>query len=102
VVLPGQKQIFRIDDDDVAQHDVLACDDEVLPGRPLLRPVMKNGIRLPAGKATLDESRTHAESELRRLPAHLRATRPPSEPYKVLISKRLQDARDTLQRVHSE
>ena len=102
VVLPGQKQIFRIDEDDVAQHDVLACDDEVLPGRPLLRPVMKNGIRLPAGKVTLDESRNHAESELRRLPTHLRATHPSSEPYKVLISKRLQDARDTLQRVHSE
>jgi nicotinate phosphoribosyltransferase len=97
-VLPGQKQIFRIERDGQAQYDVLACDDETLPGRPLLQCVMKNGVRLPAGQVTLESARELARAELNRLPSRLRAL-DRTEPYQVEISERLLQSRDKLQHV---
>jgi nicotinate phosphoribosyltransferase len=99
-VLPGQKQIFRVEREGMAQHDILACDDETLMGRPLLQAVMKAGVRLAAGRVDLNAARTHAQSELRRLPTSLRALRTSPTPYRVEISEALARARDTLQRAH--
>ena len=53
--------------------DVLTLeDDDRQEGEALLRPVMRDGRRLPA-LATLVEARTHAARELARLPRHLAA-----------------------------
>lgn len=95
-VLPGQKQVFRVERDGVADHDVLACDDEERPGRPLLQCVMKNGTRLPAGRVPLNAARAHAADERGRLPDALRALAPATPPYRVEISERLARARDAV------
>ena len=100
-ILPGQKQIFRVEEDDVAQHDVLACDDEAMPGRPLLQCVMQGGKRVPAGQVTLAAARDRARTEIARLPRRLRGLTPPASPYSVQISPRLAEFRATLQRAHN-
>ena len=99
-VLPGQKQVFRIDRDGVAEHDVLACEEERLAGRALLQPVMKNGVRLPAGIVSLDDARAHASAERRGLPSAMRGLEPAPEPYPVHISQQLAESRDKVQRRH--
>jgi nicotinate phosphoribosyltransferase len=91
-LLPGRKQIFRVERDGLAEHDVLARYDEPVHGRPLLQPVMKNGARLPEGRATLDDARARTKTEVDRLPAALRAIQPASQPYRVDVSDAL--ARD--------
>jgi nicotinate phosphoribosyltransferase len=97
-VWPGQKQIFRVMNNDIAAHDVLACDDEALAGRPLLRQVMKAGRRTVDGETTLDDARRHARTELARLPGALRGLDPAGTPYRVVISAALADAREALER----
>ncbi len=98
-VLPGQKQIFRMERANVADHDVLACDDEQLGGRPLLQQVMRAGVRVDMGRVTLDAARSRARQELDRLPAVLRSLQP-APPYRVEISAALARSRDTLHRRH--
>ena len=100
-VLPGQKQIFRVEQDGVAHHDVLACDDERLAGRALLQCVMKNGVRIAASPPSLDDIRDFARQEIGRLPPALRALTTPPAPYPVEISARLAESRDKLQRVRN-
>src|SRR4029453_15384883 len=56
-VLPGRKQIFRVEQDGVAVRDVLARADEGIEGRPLLVPVMRNGKRLPIERETILDAR---------------------------------------------
>ena len=46
-LLPGRKQIFRVERDGLAQYDVLGRHDEPPHGRALLQQVMKSGTRLP-------------------------------------------------------
>jgi nicotinate phosphoribosyltransferase len=99
-ILPGRKQIFRVERDGIAHHDVLARHDERGPGRPLLREVMRAGARRPASRVSLDEARAHARRELDCLPAALRALAPSPEPYEVRISAALAAARDRLRRTH--
>jgi nicotinate phosphoribosyltransferase len=99
-VLPGQKQIFRVERNGVAEHDVLACDDERLEGRALLQPVMRAGQRLPAGRVTLADARAHARHELDRLPPALRALTPVAVPYTVRISDALARSRDAVSSRH--
>ena len=67
-VLPGRKQVFRIEEDGRAVRDVIARAEETLPGRPLLRPVMRGGRRLPEGTIDLHAARRHAQEEIARLP----------------------------------
>jgi nicotinate phosphoribosyltransferase len=98
-VLPGQKQIFRREREGIADHDLLACDDERLEGRPLLQQVMKGGVRVPAAHAGLDVARAHARNELARLPKEMRGLAP-ATPYRVEISDALAQYRDTLHRAH--
>jgi nicotinate phosphoribosyltransferase len=99
-LLPGRKQIFRVERDGVADRDVLARHDEAACGRPLLVPVMQAGVRLPAGRITLDEARAHARRERERLPPQLRALAPAVPPYLVDISAALQEANDELRRAY--
>jgi nicotinate phosphoribosyltransferase len=95
-VLPGRKQVFRVEKDGIARYDTLARHDEDLAGRPLLEPVMKQGARLPAGRVSLNDARARAREELARLPADVRALTPARSPYRVEISDVLAARRDRL------
>jgi nicotinate phosphoribosyltransferase len=100
-VLPGRKQIVRVDQNGIADHDVLAQHDESLPGRPLMQHVMKDGKRLPQGQVRLDEARSCARREIDRLPTRLRGLAPARPPYQVDISRTLSASREQLGRVYA-
>jgi len=94
-VLPGPKQVFRVEEDGFAQYDVIGRRDDLSHGRALLEPVMAGGVRLPRGRATLDEARLRATAELERLPSRMRAIQPADPPYRVEISAGLKESRLT-------
>ena len=89
VLLPGRKQVFRVERDGVADHDVLGRRDDAPSGRPLLQRVMAGGQRCAAGRVTLDEARAHARNELGRLPPRVRGLEPANPPYAVNLSAAL-------------
>ena len=97
-VLPGRKQIFRVERDGLADHDVLARWDEASTGRPLLQMVMKDGVRLPDARVSLDDARARARRERERLPRGVRALRRADPQYQVIISQELAAARDEIRR----
>jgi nicotinate phosphoribosyltransferase len=101
-VLPGRKQVFRVEEGGVAQYDVLGGDEETIAGRPLLQPMMKAGRRLTPSPPALDAARALARQELDRLPAALRSLAPATTPYRVVISDALARTRDTLRRRHHQ
>ena len=90
--LPEPKQVFRKSDGGSATHDVLGLAGESADGRPLLEPVMHNGERLPAGRRSLDEIRTHADRSLDMLPLRIRALDTATPPYQIENSPALQEA----------
>ncbi len=95
-VLPGRKQIFRVEEDGLAAHDVLGLRDESPMGRPLLQRVMVDGERSKDGRVTLDAARSRAARELDRLPARIRGLNPSDPPYAVEVSAALAHERDAL------
>jgi nicotinate phosphoribosyltransferase len=99
--LPGRKQIFRVERDAVAIHDVIGRADEPPPGRPLLVEVMRRGERLPPGRATLQEARARREIEVNRLPERLRAIAPAEPGYEVRVSGALREDAERLRQQHS-
>jgi nicotinate phosphoribosyltransferase len=85
---PGRKQVWReYDADGRMAGDAIGLEDDLQPGEPLLRPVMRNGRRLDP-TPTLADIRRHAAGELARLPDSLR-TLTAGAPYPVLISESL-------------
>jgi nicotinate phosphoribosyltransferase len=86
-ILPGRKQIFRVERDGAADHDVVARHDEAPCGRPLLGRVMQDGVRLPAGRRTLAEICARRKLELALLPDSVRSLQPAT--YRVEVSARL-------------
>lgn len=88
-ILPGRKQVFRIEEDGRAARDVIARWGEEVDGRPLLRQVMRGGERLPAGREGLDAARDRARQEIARLPERVRAIPRAEPPYPVEISDAL-------------
>jgi nicotinate phosphoribosyltransferase len=96
VLYPGRKQVFRMEVDGVASRDVLARHDEQLQGRPLLRPVMRDGKRVQGTPPSLPEIRAHARRELERLPPSLRRLEPANPPYRVEASPMLAWTREQL------
>ena len=88
-LLPGRKQVFRVEKDGVAMHDVLARADERIPGRPLLEIVMADGQRVAAGRRTAAQARARAAEEIARLPGRVRALEPAEPPYCVEVSAAL-------------
>lgn len=88
-LLPGRKQVFRIEEDGHAQRDIIARDTERLEGRPLLQMVMHKGKRLPAAMRSLSELRNSAERETALLPEHVRGLVPLQSPYAVEVSEEL-------------
>jgi nicotinate phosphoribosyltransferase len=97
-VLPGRKQVFRIESAGSADHDVLGRYDEPASGRPLLTQVMEHGERLAAGRVTLDQARARAKAELDRLPQRLRNLDAAMPPYAVEVSAVLAQAGIALRR----
>jgi nicotinate phosphoribosyltransferase len=99
-LLPGRKQIIRVERDGIAQYDVVARHDEPVDGRPLLQRVMRKGTRLPQGRVTLDEARAWRAAELNRLSASLRAIAAADPRYTVNISARLAADTERLRQHH--
>jgi nicotinate phosphoribosyltransferase len=96
VLLPGRKQVCRVEREGLADHDVLARRDEPC-GRPLLRRVMVAGRRVTE-TPTLDASRAQAQWELSKLPRRVRQLEPATPPYSVEISEALVRDGDKLRR----
>jgi len=94
--LPGRKQVFRTTQGGRAVGDVIALDDESTGGRPLLRPVMEAGSRLPNASPTLDEVRRHWEEERAALPPSVLCLEPLDDPYPIEIGPGLAAERDRL------
>jgi nicotinate phosphoribosyltransferase len=92
--LPGRKQVFRVDRD----GDVIGRSDESLSGRPLLRPVMRDGRRTDEGRDDLAAARRRAREEIARLPAAIRGLTAADPPYPVEISPALARSRDEVER----
>jgi nicotinate phosphoribosyltransferase len=90
-ILPGRKQVFRIEKDGQDVRDVIGCDDEDPVGRPLLVPMMRNGKRLPEGTVDLTTARQYAQEQIARLPERVRAITPADPPYPVEVSRKLSD-----------
>lgn len=86
--LPGRKQVWRVaGPDGTSDHDVVALDDEDVPGaRPLLRRVMAGGSRT-APDEPLDVVRRRRAEAVACLPSRLRSLAPPDEPYEVRVSE---------------
>ncbi|MFL6798816.1 MAG: nicotinate phosphoribosyltransferase [Xanthobacteraceae bacterium] len=73
---PGRKQVWRrYGADGLMAGDVLALEDDVQNGEPLIHQVMNGGERV-ASTTPLAEIRTRARRELERLPPELRSLIP--------------------------
>lgn len=88
---PGQKQVFRLEENGKAAFDILGQWGEEISGRPLLRLVMEKGRRLAPGD--LEESRAHCTDALSRLPEQILSNEPARPGYEVRISPKLEQAR---------
>lgn len=96
-VLPGAKQVFRIQQDGRFFKDVIGCMDEKLPGSPLLEPVMDKGKRLPAGNRDLDTIRDDTRKQMARLPEVVADIHPATPPFPVEISPKLAGLQQRIQ-----
>lgn len=97
-LLPGRKQIFRIERDGLADRDVLARDGDACDGRPLLQPVMQRGQRLPAGRVALSAAREWARRQREGLPPRVRRLAGSRPPYRVDLGPALREAAATVRR----
>lgn len=88
-VLPGRKQIYRVEEGGRAMHDLLGIWNDGQEGRPLLEQVMKDGRRVREGRVPLSEARARAQSELAALPERVRSLDPADPPYRVAITAAL-------------
>ncbi|ALP52972.1 nicotinate phosphoribosyltransferase [Candidatus Tenderia electrophaga] len=69
---PGRKQVYRrYAEDGVMSADIVTLEDDVQEGRPLIRPVMRDGRRVQPPPA-LSESRDYAQREFESLPGELK------------------------------
>lgn len=95
--LPGRKQVFRVEQEGRADHDVIARADEPLPGRPLLAKVMEGGRRLPAGEVSRDDARALCARELAALPDDVMVLGRVQRPYRVEVSAALEEERRSVE-----
>jgi nicotinate phosphoribosyltransferase len=89
--LPGQLQIFRVEKNGRASHDVLGLSGEEQDGRPLLHCQMRRGERLEPA-LPLHVQRQHTRARIAALPAALHALEPADPPFQVQYSPALQEA----------
>ena len=88
-ILPGRKQVFRVEENGLAVRGIIAREGESQPGRPLMRQVMKDGRRLPDATPPLEEIRALAASEMAKLPEVVRSIEPATPAYPVAVSEAL-------------
>jgi nicotinate phosphoribosyltransferase len=93
LVLPGRKQVFRVSEEGQDKYDIIARIDEKLEGRPLLVPVMRNGIRLETSQVSLADSQTYAQEQINHLPERIRVLTRAEMPYPVSVSPELKNYR---------
>lgn len=86
-VLPGRKQVCRVESDGRATTDVVTRHDEDAVGRPLLRCVMRAGARTESD--SLAAARARAVREIALLPDGVRALEPAPQPFAVKVSAAL-------------
>ena len=89
VTYPGRKQVYRKTDRDNYAGDVIALEEEHMPGEPLLVPVMRAGKRA-SPVAPLAELQKRCQSQIERLPAAVRALAVSDAAYDVRHSARLE------------
>ena len=94
VLLPGRKQVFRFGGANA--HDVVAGSDEVRPGQPLLRQVMRHGRRCDE-RRPLSMLRARAADQQAALPGELQGLGA-GAPYPVEVSAALQARFESLRR----
>jgi nicotinate phosphoribosyltransferase len=93
---PGRKQVFRVTDErDRIIGDTVGLVDEVLPGQPLLQPVMRRGRALT--RPSLEQVRSHARQQLDSLPAQCCCIEQPAA-IEATISDRLRALADRVDR----
>ena len=93
---PGRKQVFReYGTDGHILADTIGLENESLPGRPLLQPVMRRGRCL--APSSLQRSRDLAAREIATLPASCRDLRCP-QPIEPAISAGLRAAAERVDR----
>lgn len=87
---PGRKQVFRFHDPNGEfRGDVIACADEQFPrDEPLLRCVMRNGLRIDSAP-DIHSIQQYAREQIGKLPEGCRRLRR-YEPYVVTFSQRLE------------
>jgi nicotinate phosphoribosyltransferase len=86
--LPGRKQVFRHVQHETVMRDVIGRHGEALPGAPLLKQVMRGGVRLSPVEP-LSVTQTRCLAEVARLPAALRALTPAGRPFEAEVSPAL-------------
>jgi nicotinate phosphoribosyltransferase len=89
-ILPGRKQVFRLEERAEAVRDIVARADEEPPGRPLLEQVMRGGEVISDEVGDLDAARQRARREIGLLPERVRALAPAEPPYPVEVSGALE------------
>ncbi len=88
--LPGRKQVFRQVHAGILARDVIGRHEEVLPGTPLLRQVMRGGARVSPAEP-LSETQARCRQEIASLPPELRALTPAEQPFEVGVSAALSE-----------
>lgn len=86
---PGRKQVFRQTKSGKMISDSIGRFDEVLPGQPLLEPLLLDGRAVT--QVVLTESRARLQRAIKMLPEYLSELHPPASSYPVEFSKRLQE-----------
>jgi nicotinate phosphoribosyltransferase len=101
-IYPGRKQLFRYEEDETFNHDLLASFDADQAGSPLLQPVMRAGQIVGSNLPSLDESREYARQQFSRLPESLRQLRKSEPPYRVEIAQELMHSLEQMQQAHQQ
>ena len=86
--LPGAKQVWRTGPPAAAAGDVIGRADEAAAGRPLLKPVMRRGVRIAPG-SPVAELQAACRVAVGGLPVSARARRDPAS-YRVAVSPGLE------------
>ena len=79
-IYPGRKQVYRRTEGGRIARDVIGRHDEAVEGEPLLRPVMRGGVRLAAGRVGLEEARRMPGASWSGFPRPCDPWRPPRSP----------------------
>jgi len=98
-LLPGPKQVFRVEERACAVRDLIGRrGEEEHSGRPLLERVMVNGRPIAPEAVALEAARARAREQVAQLPSRVRALEPAVPPYPVELSESLRESHATLVR----